>query len=172
MNLKTITKTKALDVLIFIKPHLSQRTIEDSYNRIIEFDLFNRLSLKNDIAEMKIKKAIIFDKITGLNNIFEKQDICSNQTLILGSLEYLKLSLEKENLNENDKNKLLEQVYQYCEDIEYNYFKNYNELNNFEYINLKKIDEEFEELQEDISEKYQIIPKLYDETVDLNVFCQ
>ena len=121
--------------------------------------------------EIKINKAIVLDKLNGLIEIFETFESSSNRTLLLRSLDYFRLALKREKLNEDEEKKLFELVYEYAEYIETYYFTNYSLADELIDSELRDIDEKFDELQTYISE-LNILPRLYDEDVDLSVFCE
>ena len=168
VNLKKISKNKLTAILKYLKPHIPKNIIEKSYDAIYKYKL-----QIHDFSnhEIKLKKEIVFDKIYGLMNIFKNFELCSNQTLILGSLDYSRLALKRENLKKHEKNELLRRIYDYSDYIEKYYFNNYSLSKNFTYCDLRQIDEKFDELQNYIAD-LGILPRLYDEDVDLNIFCE
>lgn len=54
-----------------------------------------------------INKVIVLDKLNGLIEIFETFESSSNRTLLLGSLDYFRLALKREKLNEDEEKNYL-----------------------------------------------------------------
>lgn len=144
-----------------------RKIIAQSYDNLTNYNLFDKFAS----ADTELNKDILTDKINGLKSIFEHFEICYNQTLILGSLEYLKMALRKENLNKNEKAKLINAIWEYAEYIEEYYFKSSKLSDDFAYHDLNHLNDRFDSLQDYISKDLKIIPKLYDEDVDLTYFC-
>ncbi len=154
-------------VLTYLKPNISKKVIESALKKINNFNLLNKLEVYD--SKKTITDEIVLDKIKGLQDIFENFEECSNKTLILGSLDYLKIALKKEKLNVNEKTRFLCAIYSYVDEIEHYYFRNYKLSKSFSNYDLSAIDESFIKLQQFISD-LNVIPRLYDEDIDLNVF--
>ena len=125
-------------------------------------------SLNQDVNP---NKTIIINKLNDLIEIFEGFEVCSNQTLLLGSLDYFKLALNREKLKKNDKKELFKVINEYLEYIENYFFTDYSLADNLIDLDLSEIDEKFDSLQNYVSD-LEILPRLYDEDVDLSIFCQ
>lgn len=161
------TDNEVIAVLTYLKPNISKNIIESALKKINNFNLLNKLELSD--SEKNITDELVLDKIKGLQDIFENFEECSNKTLILGSLDYLKIALKKEKLNINEKTRFLCAIYNYLDEIEHYYFINYRLSKSFSNYDLSMIDESFIKLQYIIS-GLNVIPRLYDEDIDLNVF--
>lgn len=109
------------------------------------------------------------DKLDGLMSIFKNFEVCSNQTIIMGSIDYFKIALKRENLNEPKKTELMNVIYDYGEFIENFYFENYYMSDDFSNFDLTSVNDRFDKLQDYISD-LKILPRLYDEDVDLKIF--
>ena len=125
-------------------------------------------SLNQDVNP---NKTIIINKLNDLIEIFEDFEVCSNQTLLLGSLDYFRLALNREKLKKNDKKELFKVINEYLEYIENYFFTYYSLADNLIDLDLSEIDEKFDSLQNYVSD-LEILPRLYDEDVDLSIFCQ
>ena len=79
----------------------------------------------------ELNKKIVLDKLDGLISIFENYEVCSNQILILGSLDYFRLALKRENLKKQQKDELLKVIFEYGEHIENFYFTMHMHPNTF-----------------------------------------
>lgn len=167
LKLKSVDSVKITRILSYLKPNIHKEIIIKSYQKIIEFDLLNHELLNHNL---NISKEIVLDKLDGLIDIFKSFEVCSNQTLILGSLDYFRIALNRENLPVPEKNELLKTVYDYGEYIENYYFTNYDMSDDFSSCELSEINEKFDDLQDYISD-LNILPRLYDENVDLDIFC-
>ncbi len=150
----------------YIKPHLPKNVVENSINKITEYHL-----IENHLIKQKIEpdKKIVMDKLDGLMSIFKNFEVCSNQTIIMGSIDYFKIALKRENLNEPKKTELMNVIYDYGEFIENFYFENYYMSDDFSNFDLTSVNDRFDKLQDYISD-LKILPRLYDEDVDLKIF--
>ena len=140
---------------------LAKNIIDNSINEIIGYNLTEQ---KNDI-----NKKIVNDKLDSIMSIFENFEECSNRTIILGSIDYFKIALKRENLKEPEKTELLNVIYDYGEFIKNFYFNNYKLGANFSNFDLTSINSKFDKLQDYISD-LKILPRLYDDNIDLNIF--
>ncbi len=163
-----LDKNKVIEILSYIKPHLSKNVVENSFKRISEYNLidYTMIKQKNDL-----NKKIVNDKLDGLTSIFKNFEVCSNQTIILGSIDYFKIALKRENLKEPEKTELLNVIYDYGEFIENFYFKNYFISDDFSNFDLTYVNKKFDKLQDNIS-NLKVLPRLYDENVDLEIFLE
>ena len=168
VKIENIDKNSVLDILSFLKPHIPKTIMVESYKKIREYDLLNLdISPKQDA----LSKKIVLDKLDGLISIFENYESCSNQMLFLGSLDYFRLALKRENLKKQQKNELMKTVFEYGEYIENFYFTKRMVPENFSYYDLTPVEEEFDKLQHYI-EDLGILPRLNDENVDLSIFLE
>ena len=101
LKLKSVDSVKITRILSYLKPNIHKEIIIKSYQKIIEFDLLNHELLNHNL---NISKEIVLDKLDGLIDIFKSFEVCSNQTLILGSLDYFRIALNRENLPVPEKN--------------------------------------------------------------------
>lgn len=169
VKLENFDKNRILDILSFLKPHIPKTVMVESYKKIREYDLINP-----DMSPEKrytLTKEIALDKLDGLISIFENYEVCSNQMLFLGTLDYFRLALKRETLKKQEKNELLKTVFEYGEYIENFYFTQNMLPENFPYYDLTPVNEEFDRLQHHI-ESLGILPRLNDENVDLSVFLE
>lgn len=168
VRLESPDENDMIGILMYLKPHLSKEIIEKAYVKIKEYDLLNTQLIETN---QDLSKEIVMDKLDGLTAIFENFEGCSNQILLLGSIDYFRIALKREQLKNPEKYELLESIYDYGEFLEKFYFTNYNMVDNFSYFDLTTIDKRFDKLQDYISD-LKILPRLYDEDVDLNIFCE
>lgn len=169
VQLENVDKNSVLDILSFLKPHIPKTVMIESYKKIMEYGLIN-LDISLDKQD-ELSKKIVLDKLDGLISIFENYEVCSNQMLFLGSLDYFRLALKRENLKKQQKNELLKVVFEYGEYIENFYFTKRMLPENFSYYDLTPVKEKFNRLQYHI-EDLGILPRLYDENADLSIFLE
>lgn len=86
-------------------------------------------------------------------------------------MDYFRLALKRENLKKQQKNELLKVIFEYGEHIENFYFTMRIHPEHFSYYDLTPVEEEFDRLQHYI-EDLGILPRLYDENVDLSIFLE
>lgn len=165
-----VDENTLITILKSLKPNIAEKILLDALEDSKKYHLIKNHETKS--GNSNHDDAIIKDKINGLKSIFEEFEVCSNQTLILGSLEYLELALKKGNVEDLQKKEFNNKIYEYVDYIEYTYFKNANLAKNFVYCDISLINEKFDNLQNYISDELNIIPRLYDENIDLNVFCE
>ena len=110
------------------------------------------------------------NKIIKNINLFENFEINYNRVFILGSLDYLRIVLREEKLNNYMKNDLFNLISQYVQDVE-KIYSSCNEDNNvFENMNLSDLEEFFDRLQNYISHDLEVLPRLDDDDFDESLF--
>ena len=166
MKMKDITKKEAQNILKYLKPHIPNDTASKSFDNISNFNLFNKHINDAQFENNTELENIVVDKAKGLMDIFENFTISSNRLFILGSLDYFRIVLDKEKLDNKSKKELLKRFYEYSEKIEINYFKNYYKSDNFAYLDLSNLKKDFDNLEEYVSDELKILPK-FDENSDV-----
>ena len=161
------------------EPAYFLNSIKETHPFDDEKDLIKKIKESKDFRrnpdmahkQEELNKKIVLDKLDGLISIFENYEVCSNQILILGSLDYFRLALKRENLKKQQKDELLKVIFEYGEHIENFYFTMRIHPEHFSYYDLTPVEEEFDRLQHYI-EDLGILPRLYDENVDLSIFLE
>ena len=136
------------------EPAYFLNSIKETHPFDDEKDLIKKIKESKDFRrnpdmapkQEELNKKIVLDKLDGLISIFENYEVCSNQILILGSLDYFRLALKRENLKKQQKDELLKVIFEYGEHIE-------NRLQHY-------------------IEDFGILPRIYDENVDLSIFLE
>ena len=193
MNLEYLNKQNTLRIIKILKPHLSEKIISQSFDNILKFDLLGADIDENYCDNLNNYEKIVRDKSKGLMDIFENYEISSNRLFLLGTLDYFRFVLENADLNDKNKWKLLDKLYDYAENIEKGYFKYHptgEELVNMivvfailcscssddietvpqkDYFTLWNTCEALTVLQDYVSDTLEIIPRL-DENTDLSIF--
>lgn len=155
-----------------IKPHIPSKVIEESYYDVKEFKLHEKTIGKKDrILVLKDIKNNLNNKIIKNIKLFENFENNYNKVFILGSLDYLRIVLREEKLNNEEmKTDLFTLISKYIIDVE-NIYSSCNDDNNvFENINLSNLEELFDRLQNYISHDLNLIPRLDDEEFDESLF--
>lgn len=101
------------------------------------------------------------DRIKRLTDEFENLEACRNEILILGSLDYMLMALEKSDCGE-----LIKRVDSYCDVIE----RTCQDMDDIVYLDSGEIEMEFDKMQDYISADLKVLPRLDDENVELSVF--
>ena len=161
----------AIEKLSNIKPHISSEIVEKTFNDVCEFQLTrnpnsNTISnvVLNDVKNNLNKKIIINIKL------FENFENNYNRVFILGSLDYLRIVLREEKLNNYMKNDLLNLISKYVQDIEKIYSICNNDNSIFENMNLNTLEEFFNRIQNYISQDLNVLPRLDDDDFDESLF--
>ena len=169
MNLEYLNKQNTLRIIKILKPHLSEKIISQSFDNILKFDLLGADIDENYCDNLNNYEKIVRDKSKGLMDIFENYEISSNRLFLLGTLDYFRFVLENADLNDKNKWKLLDKLYDYAENIEKRYFKYHPTGEELVNMDLSGLKHDFDMLQDYVSDTLEIIPRL-DENTDLSIF--
>lgn len=149
-----------------LKNYISPDTISDAYNSIGNFKLY----FDNFIDEEKVNSLQfeVTDKINMLNNKFNEYEDSRNQIIVLGTIDYMRITLRESNLDLADKYNLLIFIKRYLTLVD----RISNEITHSSFINLNlnNLEELFEQFQEFVSEELHIIKKIDDEEFDQSLF--
>lgn len=99
-----------------------------------------------------------------LTRCYEKYESSRNQTIVLGSIDYMRIALRESNLNLDDKYNLLIFIKRYYEIIRE--IKDNITPNDFMNLNLDDLEELFDQFQEFASEELKIIKRIDDDEFD------
>ena len=169
--LGNISLDSAIEKLGEIKSHISSEIVEESYYDVKDFKLANKP------VSRKVRRVVLQNVKNNLNNkmiknitLFENFEINYNRVFILGSLDYLRIVLREEKLNNYMKNDLFNLISQYIQDVE-KIYSSCNEDNDvFENMNLSSLEEFFDRLQNYISHDLEVLPRLDDDDFDESLF--
>lgn len=106
------------------------------------------------------------NKISKNMELFENFEIHYNRLLILGSLDYLRIVLKEEKLNNNLKNDLFNLISEYIKDVEKIYSICNEDNDVFENMDLNNLEKFFDRIQDYVSQDLKIIPRLDDDEFD------
>ena len=149
------------------KPSIPSKMLEGTF-----YDV-GRLKPSENIISNTIETAYLEDVKNNLNKkiiskikLFENLKISYNRIFILGSLDYLRIVLREEKLNNPMKNNLFNQISEYIQDIEKICSICNGNNNIFENMNLSILEESFNRIQDHISQDFNILPRLDDDEFD------
>ena len=169
--LGNISLDTAIEKLGEIKSHIPSEIVRKSYYDVKDFKLTRKP------VSRKVRRVVLKDVKNNLNNkiiknitLFENFEINYNKVFILGSLDYLRIVLREEKLNNYMKNDLFNLISQYIQDVE-KIYSSCNEDNDvFENMNLSDLEEFFDRLQNYISHDLEVLPRLDDDDFDESLF--
>lgn len=141
---------------------------DDDYSRNIEALSETEKNLEEP-ENLKILQHFVETRINELMTYFSDLSVNRNNTIILGSLDYLLLVLEKETVDNSMKMDLLNFLNKYVMQIEsiHNMIKHSPYV--LENMDLAQIENDFDLLQDYVSQELEIVPRLDDENIDLEL---
>ncbi len=154
-----------------IKPYISCQIVKNAFFDVDGLNLSKKQISNNANSEiLNDIKNNLNSKISYNIERFENFDINYNRVLILGSLDYLRIVLREENLNDYLKNDLFDIISDYIVDVDkiYSICNGNEEL--FENMSLNTLEEFFDRIQDYISHELDIIPRLDDDNFDESLF--
>lgn len=122
--------------------------------------------LFNDSDDLDYLKDTLIDKIQKYIDYFTDFGQCNNSIIVSGSLDYLHIVLSKEKLNPKMKDNLLNLILQYVIDVKEIYELCDSNSRLFENLNLNELEENFERIQDYVSQELAILPRLDDDEFD------
>lgn len=160
---------KAIEELHKIKPYIDSEIVSNAYNDIIQLELFGNNSFYqiNVIDDdLDYFKNTLIDKIHKYIGYFTDFGQCNNSIIVSGSLDYLHIVLFREDLNPQIKYDLLNLIFQYVIDVKEIYELCGDNSKVFEYLNLNDLEENFDRIQDYVSQELNILPRLDDDEFD------
>ncbi|MEN4017862.1 MAG: hypothetical protein PQ975_07475 [Methanobacterium sp.] len=126
--------------------------------------------VRNEKENNQLKKQMLID-IADLLSIFRKYESSDNSLFLRGSLDYCSVLLKKENIKDKVKKDIfISSVSSYIKEIIELNDLILNKPEFLSYLNLKDHKEKFDFIQDLCSEKFQILPRLDDDNIDLELF--
>ena len=150
-----------------LKNYISPDIIRDAYNSIGNFRLYNNDLLTE--AEIDTIKIHVNTKIKELTEYFEKFEPCTNEIIVNGSMDYMRIALRESNLNLKDTFDLLMFIQRYLTLIEQLYLL-ITSNEEFIYMDLDYLEEIFDQFQDFVSEEHHIIKRIDDDDFDERLF--
>ena len=168
---ENFTRSDAIQKLQMIKPHIDSEIVRNAYEDIIRLNFFKNKNLYEIVVideNLDNKKEILLNQINAYVNYFSDFGKCNNSIIVSGSLDYLSMVLEKETLDLEMKNDLLELLSNYVSDVKKIYDLSDGNPKVFEYMNLNSLENKFNRIQDYISQELGIFPRLYDSEFELD----
>lgn len=150
-----------------LKQHISPDIISDAYKSIRNFQLYNKTILHTD--EINNLKNQINIRIKKLTDDFEKFEPYTNQIMVTGTMDYMRIALRESDLNLNDTYDLIMFIDRYLDIIE-QLFNQITSEKEFIYMDLGHLEEIFNQFQDFVSEEHHIIKRIDDNDFDEKLF--
>lgn len=161
---ENFTRSDAIQKLQMIKPHIDSKIVGNAYDDIIGLNFFRNNGIYEKIIiddNLDDEKEILLNQINAYVDYFADFGQCNNSIIVSGSLDYLSMVLEKETLDLEMKNDLLELLSNYVLDVKKIYELCDGNPKLFEYMNLNSLENKFNRIQDYISQELGIFPRLY-----------
>jgi len=142
--------------------------IDSEYSRNIEVLSETEKNLEEP-ENLDIMKEFVECRMNELMNYFSDLPVNRNNTFILGSIDYLLLVLEKETVDNSMKMDLFDFINKYVIKMESIHNLIIPAPDVLESIDLAQIENEFDLLQDYVSQELEILPRLDDESIDLEL---
>lgn len=169
-NPKLFNKSNCINNLNKLKPELSPKTKINAFNYINRFRLIDKHDELSP-SEIEIRKLKNNTRIEQLQKEVDSFDICRNQTLILGSLEYMRVVMKIETSTPNYEEDVLDFISVYIDNIESILKEHTNPDDEFETFDFTLVEKLFNQFQDYVSQELEIIPRLDDEDFDFENYC-
>ena len=168
---RNFTIKDAINELNRIKPYISSNIVENAYIDVKGFKLSTKRISRN-LPEFVLEnvKTNLNSKILDNMKLFEHFDVNYNRVFILGSLDYLRIVLREEKLNNYLKDDLFNEINRYVQDIEKIYSLSNEDNEVFENMSLNDLIVHFDKLQNYISQDLDVLPRLDDDNFDDSLF--
>lgn len=122
-------------------------------------DFFSKENYNFSINDVALSKDVLNNKVEKITNKTDFLKVCRNQTLILGSLEYMRVVMEIEDVELGYKKDLLDFISIYISKLELIL----DDINNFVSMDLSLFEKMFDQFQDYVSIELKIIPRVDDE---------
>ena len=96
-------KESCMALLDELKPNIPENIKLDAYNEIKKYDLFSKVNYDFSIKDVDLSKDVLINKVEKIMNNIDFLKVCRNQTLVLGSLEFMRVVMEIEDVELNYK---------------------------------------------------------------------
>ena len=158
----SFNKDNCISALNELKPHINNEIKFKAYDEIIKLDLINQITNKYSLEDINILKTSLKLKINKIQEQVEPLEICRNHTLILGSLEYMRIVMKIEHIDIAYKKDLMEFINYYANKLESTLLS----LNNLLNVDLTLFEDLFDQFQNYVSKELKIIPRVDDDNFD------
>lgn len=158
----SFNKENSISALNELKPHINDEIKVKAYDEIIKLDLINKITNKYSLGEINTLKTSLKLKINKIQDQVEPLETCRNNTLILGSLEYMNVVMRIEQIEIDYKKDLMEFIDYYVNKLESILLS----LNSLLTVDLTLFEDLFDQFQDYVSNELKIIPRVDDENFD------
>ena len=117
---ENFARDDAIEKLLMIKPHIDSEMVGNAYDDIIRLNFFKNNNVYEIIViddNLENIKEILLNQINDYVDYFTDFGECNNSIIVSGSLDYLSIVLEKETLDLEMENDLLELLSDYVLDV-------------------------------------------------------
>ena len=163
-NIVNLGEEECVTLIQSIKQHIPSNIIKDAYYNILKFNLYqNTFSISKENVE-NLEFELLF-KIKNFTDHFEEYEGSRNKIIVLGSIDYMRITIRESHLNLLDKYELLMFIKRYIEIIGRISEFDCDELID---LNLDSLEELFDQFQDYVSEELKIIKRIdddFDETL-------
>jgi hypothetical protein len=144
-----------------LKPDIPLKIKLDAFDNIKKFNILFNIEKVFSTYETIEYKNRLKRKIQEIQKEVDTLKVCRNQTLILGSLEYMQVIIKQEHLKPSYKRDLLKFIDFYIKQIELNLKLQLNEK--IDALDLNLIEKLFNQFQDYVNQELNIISRVDDE---------
>ena len=157
----SFSKTNSITLLNELKPDIPLKIKLDAFDNIKKFNILFNIEKVFSTYETIEYKNRLKRKIQEIQKEVDTLKVCRNQTLILGSLEYMQVIIKQEHLKPSYKRDLLKFIDFYIKQIELNLKLQLNEK--IDALDLNLIEKLFNQFQDYVNQELNIISRVDDE---------
>jgi len=165
-NIINLGENECVTLIQSIKQHIPSKIIKEAYGNVISFKLYEKnLSItKKEVERMEYG---VLSKIKEFTEFFEEYEGSRNKIIVLGSIDYMRITIRESNLNLGDKYELLIFIKRYLTIIE----RISVEIKSDELIdlNLDYLEDLFDQFQNYVSDELRIIKTIDDDEFDVTL---
>jgi uncharacterized protein YwgA len=160
-ELSSFSKTNSITLLNELKPDIPLKIKLDAFDNIKKFNILFNIEKVFSTYETIEYKNRLKRKIQEIQKEVDTLKVCRNQTLILGSLEYMQVIIKQDHLKPSYKRDLLKFIDFYIKQIELNLKLQLNEK--IDALDLNLIEKLFNQFQDYVNQELNIISRVDDE---------
>lgn len=163
-----LSKEECISYIHSLKNYIPPSIIHEAYNSIRNFKISKNNSIIS-LDEIDNMKNGVNAKIKKLSNLFEKYEPYTNQIIVLGTMDYMRIALREANTDLKDTFDLMMFIKRYLSLIE-ELYESITSEEEFIYMDLGYLEEIFDQFQEFVSNEHHIIKRIDDDDFDENLF--
>ncbi len=162
-----ISENDCITSIHTLKNHITPEIISEAYKTIGNFKLYPEFFISAD--EIDVLKKQVNTKIKELTKDFEKFKPFTNQIIVTGTMDYMRIALRESDLNLKSSYELILFIERYLTIIE-QLFNQIVSEEEFIYMDLDYLEEIFNQFQDFVSKEHNIIKRIDDEEFDETLF--